>query len=781
MVTQLESRAYSQITSALANIDVYSVDPMLQLYLLTDDADERYALLQRPLLAKLSSIQKAYPEYYEIRVLLANGEEDLLLSTDPATTAAFTSSRVYPLQGSGTEPKASIAVNPADGRPVLFVSQPISLVNPASDRYGSTPTLRGYLCMTVSIGAITDYLSPSPWKEGGVVLTNDDGEIYAASDELDLQRLLAGRRLTTGSDGVQQQAGAWLEQIPYHYQRTHIYEGLWAHVLVPESELFEQSRTIGWLALLVALGSLALVLPLLILLHRQVLKPINALHHAIGNLGRSGELVQVTVSHEDEIADLGRSFNRMSRALHRSSARIKDLAFSDSLTGLPNRTMFVKTLKRGIERAKVDDSHLALMFIDLDNFKMVNDTLGHQAGDQLLVAVTEIIRSKLRGDDLLYRAGREEPYEADIARLGGDEFTLILSHAEAEIFASRIADRIVRALAQPIQLAGNACYVGCSIGIAVYPFDGDTDEALVKHADLAMYHAKHQGKGNFQFFSSEIANCSQRRALLDQRLHLAVEAKSFRLHYQPIVDSRTQRLVAVEALIRWQDEALGSVPPDEFIPIAEETGLIFPIGCWVMGEAMQQLAAWKLAGGGNFKVSINVSSIQLSLPGLAPQIRIMLEENGLIPSDIYVELTETALMKGREQALENLRELRALGVRVALDDFGTGYSSLSYLKDLPIDILKIDRSFIMNLQERNNRVILVAIISMAHALGMKVVAEGVEDEEHIVFLRTEGCDLFQGYCFSRPVAPADLVEYVNRLCRRKQEESGTDESLWLQN
>ncbi|MEH6576802.1 MAG: EAL domain-containing protein [Amphritea sp.] len=760
LMSQFDSQLQQQINSAKANTAIFSDDPLVKDYLLTADAEERYGLLQRPLQKKLTSIQGVYPDYYEIRILLPDGFEDLRLanrdlpnlSEEEADSPGFQA-----MLNSSQDTLVRIAINPDNNELALYVSCRINLINHALESFRTDPKLRGYLSLTISLQPLINNLSPSPWPQGGILFTDDAGTILAASRDIEPSELLGNYDLSQNIIQRSNMSKPTLNNQLYHHHSKRLQEGLWIHMLIPETVMLKESRGIGQLVLITCLAAIGFSIPLLlILLRRQFLRPVEKLNQALAKLGEQQQLVQIPVQNQDEIGELSGSFNRMSLALHESNEKIRNLAFSDSLTGLPNRLMFARILRREIETAHQRQGNLALLFLDLDNFKHINDTLGHQAGDQLLVKITKIIQYNLRGYDSLSRSLSGDD-SLNVARLGGDEFTLLLSHLDAELLAGQVANRIIAAISEPIDIQGTPCYIGCSIGIAVYPNDGNTVEELIKHADMAMYQAKTQGKGNYRFFSNTLAERSEQRVLLYQRLHIAIEERKFELHYQPIIDSKTQQIESVEALIRWNDELLGAVPPDQFIPLAEENGLILAIGDWVLEEAARQQSIWKKNSLPCLKIAINVSSVQFMQPDFAQKMADLINKYNLSTDDLYVELTETALLQGHGLALENLHTLRRLGIKIALDDFGTGYSSLSYLQNLPIDILKIDRSFIINLQEGNNGVILSAIITMAHALGMKVVAEGVEDNDHLAFLNTEGCDLLQGFLFSRP-CPANEIE-----------------------
>ncbi len=767
LLTQLDSHLQQLIDSATASATLFADDPLVQAYLLTEDLEERYSLMQRPLQRKLASIQKVYPSYYEMRLLLPDGYEDLRMTSTnlPNRTEEEAGNPLFQtLHSAVADTQVQLAFNPDNQQPALYVSRRIRLSNPAFESINTPPRLRAYLVLTISLESLLAQLNAFPWPDGGIFLSDDEGRLFHDPTlSAEQPAWLASYDLSQTIRQAESITTPRLEGRTYHHHSLHLHGNLWAHLLIPESVLLTDSRQVGLLVAGVCLAALAFSTPLLLtLIRRQFLHPVESLNRAISSLSEHQQLVQVPIQHDDELGTLSRSFNRMSRTLHQSSEQIRNLAFNDSLTGLPNRFMFHKTLARALESCRNERKQLALLFLDLDNFKQINDTLGHASGDELLVQVAELVQSHLRGGDHLSRpvsAGNAR----ELARLGGDEFTILISHIDRdpELLASSIATRLLNVLAEPIRLRDNECYLGCSIGIALYPEDGSSADDLVKHADLAMYQAKREGKGGFQFFSAGIAKRSQERALVDQHLHRAVQAGGFHLNYQPIIDARTQQIVSLEALIRWRDPELGFVPPDQFIGLAEENGLIIPIGNWVLEEAARQQHSWKQAAVPTVRVAINVSSIQLNRPGLPQQMATLLHRNQLSCADLYIELTETALLQGQEQVLENLHGLRKLGIKIALDDFGTGYSSLSYLQNLPIDILKIDRSFINDLQENNNSVILSAIITMAHALGMQVVAEGVETQEQYAFLSAEGCDLMQGYLFSRPLPAPEIATQLS--------------------
>lgn len=430
--------------------------------------------------------------------------------------------------------------------------------------------------------------------------------------------------------------------------------------------------------------------------------------------------------------------------------RILYLATHDGLTGLPNRVMFSQMLNLGIPVAKRYKRNFAVLFVDLDRFKFINDTLGHDAGDKLLQEVTGRFKSALRASDV-------------IARLGGDEFVVLIQELTDAHQASTVARKLLAAAMMPVAVMGQECRVTASIGIAMFPDDGEDEQTLMKNADIAMYFAKEEGKNNFQFFSKEIKAHSLERMALEINLRYALERQEFSVHYQAKVDLNSGRINGVEALLRWQSPTLGSVSPMQFIPVAEDTGMIVSIGKWVLQTACAQNVEWQRQGLPPICMAVNLSVRQFADEHLLRDIKAVLESTGMAPHLLELEITEGMVVHHPEQAVALLTAIKKLGVRLAIDDFGTGYSSLGQLKNFPIDTLKVDRSFIRDLATNvGDKAITEAIIAMGKTLSLTVVAEGVETIEQEAFLREHACDEMQGYYFSRPIAAEAFAELLRK-------------------
>jgi diguanylate cyclase (GGDEF)-like protein/PAS domain S-box-containing protein len=431
-------------------------------------------------------------------------------------------------------------------------------------------------------------------------------------------------------------------------------------------------------------------------------------------------------------------------ALIRYQEQLEYQANYDSLTRLPNRNLLRDRLQHALIVAQRHHKGVAVVFIDLDGFKNVNDSLGHSVGDRLLSVVADRLARCARASDT-------------VARHGGDEFVIVMTDTVDEQSLIAWMERVRASISEPVWLDGTELYVGCSMGASLFPQDGDDAETLMKKADLAMYRAKDMGRNTFQFYQPEMNVSAGARLNLERRLRRALRDNEFLLHYQPQVDIETGQVVGMEALVRWSDPEVGLIPPSQFIPVAEESGLIGPLSEWVLREACRQNKAWQDEGLPAARVSVNLSARQFQQRDIAKLVMQVLEETGLDPQYLELELTESTIMRNAEEAVSMLNELHALGIGLAIDDFGTGYSSLSYLKRFPVDRLKIDRSFVSDIGESSDdETITSAIIALAHSLNLQVIAEGVETSTQLDFLKERACDEMQGYFFAKPM-PHDAI------------------------
>ncbi len=438
---------------------------------------------------------------------------------------------------------------------------------------------------------------------------------------------------------------------------------------------------------------------------------------------------------------------RLRTELEEARLREHELAYHDSLTGLPNRRLFYDRLGQAIEHAKRDKTMVGLMFLDLDGFKNINDSLGHGAGDSLLKAVAERLESALRSSDT-------------VGRIGGDEFTVIVENIQWAQDAFHVADTIMRSFEKPFEVEDHEFFVTTGLGVSFYPEDGEDIESLVKRADVAMYRAKAEGKNKYCFYNPSMDAQSLGRLKLQSNLRKAVERDEFVLHFQPQVNLVDGNVFGVEALVRWEDGERGLIPPGDFIPLAEESGLIIPLGDWVMREACRQVKEWEEEGL-EINLTVNLSAHQLRFEHLIESVAEAIMDSGLRPERVGLEITESVAMNDVDLSIKMMKHIKDMGVNILIDDFGTGYSSLSYLTRFPIDKLKIDRSFMRKIpQSRNDVALASAIIALAHDMNFEVVAEGVETEEQLRFLNERGCHAMQGYYVSKPLPAKSFMEWL---------------------
>ena len=517
------------------------------------------------------------------------------------------------------------------------------------------------------------------------------------------------------------------------------------------------SRYLRWLVLPLALLLLACVLAAWYV-QRTLVRPIRALADSARRIeGGDYKVEHLHSKRTDEVGNLVRAFGRMGESVARHDREVRRMAYTDALTGLTNRLAFRESLDHRLMLMRGSDRQLALLFADIDDFKRVNDTLGHEAGDEALLQFASRIQQavdRYGGDDAL------------LARFGGDEFVVLIQEGDVRQAATRLAEVLVAELRLPLDIQGRQVFLGTSIGITLFPEDASSASALMKNGDIAMYQAKVAGKNDFRFYSRAMDHAVERRVHMEQELRGAWERGELSLAYQPVCRASDGRVVGAEALLRWQHPMLGMISPSVFIDVAEQSGLIDGIGLRVLQSACAEAMRWSTIGEGGERlfVSVNVSPRQLRKGDLPDIVAECLRESGLPASCLHLELTETAVISDELQAATMLARLHATGVKVWLDDFGTGFSGLSHLRRVPVDGVKIDRSFVADLQrDPDDLALTTAIIAMAHSLGITVVAEGVEKEAQYNLLAERGCDLVQGYWLSHPIS---ATEFAHLLARR---------------
>ncbi|MEX5746803.1 EAL domain-containing protein [Massilia sp. X63] len=490
---------------------------------------------------------------------------------------------------------------------------------------------------------------------------------------------------------------------------------------------------------------------------REALRRREGVRVVLRNKRKNGEVfwndlrIDPVSNGDGEITHFVGVINDITEARH-YERRLHHLAHHDPLTGLANRTLLQDRLRFAVDHAALHDCMVALAFLDLDNFKHINDNFGHAAGDAVLREVAQRLRACMREEDT-------------IARMGGDEFVLLICNPSSHAQVADLIERVRRSVMAPVAVNGLDIQPATSIGVSVFPADGDSPEQMMRAADAAMYHAKSLGKNNFQFYSAELNQIVHEHLMLEANLSRAIREHELVLDYQPKVDLRSGKVVGAEALVRWRHPVEGVIPPERFIPVAEETGLIVPLGDWVIDEACRALKAMEALGLGEFVIAVNLSARQLRQRQFAARLGDKLRQHGVGPGKLELEVTESQLMDHPDEARETLAQLKALGVRLAIDDFGTGYSSLSHLQKFPVDTIKIDRSFLGDVGHDGHLVITRAIIALGHNLKLKVIAEGVETREQIAFLRQHDCDQMQGYYFSPALSRETLQDMLARDAR----------------
>lgn len=765
----LRAHMKTEVETARGNIELLANQTMVKKYILTDDETERFTLFQPPLLRLFSDYQKAFPEYYEIRLFLPDGYEDAR-QTQPyienLTEEEGRSTLFHAMQSAGDQVYATVYRNPDNQRISLFIGKPLILIDRAVDPIGIVPSLRGYISLTIDMSEIESYIREGTISNSGYLFaTNKTGNVIFESSKRPLHDVISTALTNSAlsSEELSFPLMTSLDGEKVFLMGSPLSPDLNVFAALPENELRTISYKLGLVVAAITLVTiLVMTLFMMIAMEYQIIRPIHRLRSFASELGRGNWAIEVSgVNTSDEIGELTTAFKEMACNLQQSDERVRFLAYHDSLTGLPNRAMFKEYVDRSIAHAKRNQQLLAILFLDVDNFKQVNDTLGHHAGDLLLQEVSDRLTKILRGDDYVTRGRTQDDADKILARVGGDEFIILLSDIHNPHAAGPVAQRLVDTLAKPIYVSGQKCNVSASIGMTIYPIDGRDTSELIKNADIAMYHAKAMGKNNYQYFANSMNVEAIARLELEGRLRNALEQNHLELYYQPQVHSVTREIVGLEALLRWRDPEHGLILPNDFITVAETSGLILPIGEWVLHQACRQARVWQEAGLTLQGISVNISSIQFARQDVPAIVQEALTRSQLDPRCLELEITESAIMSDPENTVKMLNEIKVLGVNIALDDFGTSYSSLSNLRRFPIDTLKIDRSFIHEIDEKPaDAELIAAMAAMAHTLGIRVVVEGIERESHLGIVVERQCDVIQGFLFSQPLPANEIAQLL---------------------
>ena len=756
---QLASDSVSRLNNASSNVSVLSGSEVFETYL----SNNQKTFDELAITGKLESIAKGFPGYADIAVFDKQG--DLIVSiSDTFNGAEYQQKVIQHMVDAKLDHNEAIWLSEADGTIYYLVAHSVRQKHKNNQYIKNRVNTAGFLFISVGMGFLNELMNEGIEKQGiEYFLTDNQGLILFSpvkkeSSQPSSQQL---EKVILSRSSAINQYGKGSTSFYGGYKR--LTQNLYLLGIVTEKEINKASESVKqyvfWFVIFVFFASL-------LLLNTQVnlllINPLSMIHRLVIHFNKGEHDQDVSMLGSDELALLASDFQALSHGLVKNSETVKNLAYFDELTGLPNRTTFNVSLKKALSHCERANTVMGLLFIDLDNFKYVNDIHGHQVGDELLQETAERLESCLRGVDIVSRkidSDSDADWNNDlVVRLGGDEFTIILTEIEQAHQVSMVAQRIVDMLSQPFELANTEINIGASIGIAMYPVDGTSDDSLIKSADLAMYEAKQRGRNNYQFFTKALNEAVAMRLELESSLRKAIKNNEFFLNYQPKIRLQGGEVVGVEALLRWRHPVKGVLFPANFLTVAEDTGLIVDIGRIVLQLVGAQLKRWHDEGLGHLKIAINLSALQLMHGSVVGDINNALKTHQVSPENLEVEITESILMSDERNCIEILKQFKVLGVDVALDDFGAGCSSLIYIKKFPIDYIKIDRFFTMGVGESDeSRDVITAILDLAKALSLKVVVEGVETFEQLQAVSRMPCDYVQGFYFSKPVEASELV------------------------
>ena len=786
---RIEQQSLGWVYATETNVDLVAGAAAIEDYFALGEDEREGGAASVPVHALFDKLRRTVPEYREIRLLRRDGHEELRVA-EPGLVNRSEEERGTPWFDAvglnwALAIHTDVVSHPDDGEIVLMVAKPVRHRAVRADGKPGSAMLEGYLAVAANL----DFLQAEMRRFGTVpgawmTLLDAGGRVLTVSEPGSAaEAVRIGSLARPGGDPD----APTVSEVELDGRRSlvaerRVFDDLRLVAVVPEEALDAGAGELAARVALVTVAAIVLAsLLFLALLRSVVLGPINRLRQSAVAIGRGRLDTPIEVRHDDEIGELASAFGEMTGRLaesmgelHRSHAKIERLAYRDSLSGLPNRRAFLELVEASVVAAERRGGRLAVMFLDLDDFKRLNDSEGHAAGDRLLREVAERLRTctgmpedasgpvpDSTPDASHGRAAHDDPTANRVARVGGDEFVVLLGDVDDAAGARAVARDILGVLAEPVAFDGRARTVGTSIGIALYPDHASDVNGLLTCADTAMYEAKQAGRNTWRLYEPAMREAIDARVALEAELRAALARGTLELHYQPQLHAATGAIAGVEALVRWNHPERGRIGPDRFVPIAEETGLIGPLGEWVLDEACRQWRLWHDAGIAPERVAVNVSRRQFALGDVAADVASALERHGLPPAALEIEITESCVMEGAEDVVRTLEAVRATGVHVAMDDFGTGHSSLGALASLPIDTLKIDRCFVSGVEpgSASDRIV-TAILDLGAGLGLGVVAEGVETAEELDYLAARGCQVVQGYHLGRPMPAADATAWL---------------------
>ncbi len=776
-LTDYQQRFEQQIHQARKDLDLLSNSHLLRQYFLIKDSETRFYMMFRSVLELFKGFHQTEPDYREIMLLNNAGREEVRFADLVAQNRSEDESTQRWFQHLQQDRNATVVepvAHPDFGELMLMVGKSVPLSSYADGNARSRVDHGGYLVLSLSLRTLHEALAHIRIGDSGFLLILDKNgkplHLPAAAQAVAVH-LPALHAQTHPKDNALQTVSD--QGAEFLVQRHHLFAGYDLCAVWPLAEVNALARQIAYqLLALLTIVTAIIAGTIVLLVHRLVEVPIRRLKNLSLQLAsqQHDDSTQAPLdfsafTRRDEIGDLANTFRTMAENLNSSHQKLHRHAYFDNLTGLFNRPMFHNILVKAIANAERHHQRLAVLFIDVDGFKEVNDTLGHNHGDVILQEIATRLNHSVRESDVLaLRDDSDNPEPTSLARFGGDEFSLIITDLQHVLDAKQVAERILAAMAQPFTLEDQIFHLSASIGIALFPEDGHEAGALLKNADIAMYQAKAQGKNQFEYFDPSMTRSAFLRHQALNELREALETRQLCLYYQPQVTAADNELTGCEALLRWKHPVRGMVSPAEFIPLAEESGLIVEIGRWVLEEACRQNQEWQQLGLKPIRVAVNFSTVQFNREAnIAVLIQQTLANTGLDARYLDVEITETGIMQSHHVGKDRLLAIKRTGVTISMDDFGTGYSSLASLRDFPIDKLKVDKSFVDAITSSDaGSAIMNAILALARELGLPVVAEGVETEPQLQYLRKQGCDYIQGYFISRPLPAADMTRLLQQ-------------------